>query len=129
MADRLFYRFYRFFEQIHGPGDSAEVAALFTWSSLLALNIATLLVLVIAVAGTPPPLKGRIPYAFAVVGVVVAASQYFRYLAGDKLRSLRRKFDAEPAQARHRAGWASFGYLVGTLGAFCASLWLLSATR
>jgi hypothetical protein len=129
MADRLFYAFYRFFEQIHGPGDSAEVAALFTWSSLLALNIATLLVLVIAVAGTPPPLEGRIPFAFAVVGVIVAISQYFRYLAGDKLRSLRRKLDAEPAHARHRGFWASFGYVVVTLGAFCASLWLLSAMR
>lgn len=129
MADRIFYTFYRFFEEIHGPGDSAEVAALFTWSSLLALNIATLLVLVIAVAGIPPPLQGRIPYAFAVVGVIVAASQYFRYLANDKLRSLRCKLDAEPAHTRHRRCWVSFGYLVATLASFCASLWFLSVAR
>lgn len=129
VADKVFYTIYRFFEEMHGPGDSAEVAALFTWGCLLALNFATALVLLIAVAGTPAFLNGRIGYVFAAIGLIVAISQYFRYLCGDRLRQLANELKTEPLRNRRRRRWSSVVFSVATPGAFCLSLWLLSVLR
>jgi len=129
MADRIFYTLHRFFEELHGPGDSAEVAALFTWSLLLALNIGTILVVFTALVGTPTFLHDRISYVFAAVGLGVTASQYIRYLTGSRLRKLGDELSAESRRQRYRRRWISLGFVFTTLLAFCCSLWLLSAVR
>lgn len=129
MADRIFYTIYRFFEEMHGPGDSAEVAALFTWSFLLSINLGTVWVLFISFAEVPQFLKGHTAYAFGALGAVIAASQYFRYLTGNRIDKMRRAFGAESTAIRSRRRWMSFGYSLGTIAVFSASLWLLSAMR
>lgn len=129
MFDRIFYTIYRFFEEMHGPGDSAEVAALFTWTFLLAINVATVLVLFVAAVGLPTILHGRLAYAFGAIGLIVAATQYFRYLTGGKIDTLRDVIGRETNADRSRRRWVSVVYALTTTAAFCASLYLLSMNR
>lgn len=127
LADRIFYTLYRFFESMHGPGDAAEVAALFTWSCLLFFNVAAILVLLLVASGNPPSLRGYIPHTFGVTAIVIVITQGVRYMAGGHIRKLYDTFSSEPPSLRSRRRWISFGYSTGSLVLFIGSLWLLSA--
>jgi hypothetical protein len=129
MADRIFFTIYRLFEELHGPGDSAEVAALFTWTFLVAINLATVLVLLVAAAGLPAVLHGRLTYVFGVMGLIVASTQYFRYLVGGKIDKLRDVVRQESSSERRHRRWVTFAYAIATIAAFGASLYLLAMGR
>ena len=129
MADRVFYTLHRFFAAMHGPGDAAEVAALFTWCFLLLFNVATVLVLALALLGSLPFVREYLPYVFGVASVSVAITQYFRYLVAGRLDALYQSFESEPPRQRSQRRWISLGYSVISLVAFIGSLWTLSATR
>lgn len=129
MADRVFYTLHRFFAAMHGPGDAAEVAALFTWCFLLLFNVATALVLILALLGDIPFVRKYLPYVFGIASVSVAITQYFRYLAGRRMDALYQSFESEPPRQRSQRRWISLGYSMMSLVAFIGSLWIWSATR
>lgn len=129
MADKVFYTWYRFFEEMHGPGDAAEVAALFTWCFLLLLNIATVAVLLMVLAGNVLFVHKYSPYAIAVGSIAVAVTQYLRYLTGDRLEILRQSFSSQSPSLRSRRLWFVIGYSVLSLSALIGSLWCLIVAR
>lgn len=129
MADRVFYTLHRFFAAMHGQGDAAEVAALFAWCFLLLFNVATVLVLALALLGSIPFVREYLPYVFGVASVSVAITQYFRYLVAGRLAALYETFKSESPHHGRQRRWISFGYSFMSLVAFIGSLWILSATR
>jgi hypothetical protein len=125
-ADRVFYTVYRFFERMHGPGASAEIAVLFLWCMMLVLNVVSALLIGAQLLGALDWLRTQLTPIFLIGGVVVTVTEYFRYIGGDRLRELKRTVEAESRSDRIRRRFLTVTYPVATVVIFGTTLWILA---
>lgn len=125
MSDRIFYTLHRFFEALHGPGESAQFAAYFAWSFLFFLNVSSLILIVLLIAGSPPSMRSYVMPLMVIAGLIIGVTQHARYLEGNRLAALCGRFQREPVADRSFLRWLTALYVAASVLMMVLALWRL----